>query len=242
MKMNLGNGFLILYDWLPMLEDLSAEGLKELLFALIDRQRNGASEPQFTNPRSELYFHVIQPTIERRLAGQKGGQKTHENGDVVDARVGTRVVATEASKAEQSKEKQSIAIAKRSAEEVCVRDEREKATAAEAAPTAAPSPPPSPTVLSEEEKENLISWGIPENYIRHRLSRAATYADEQGRSVAVVLLDWWDQDRRRNPRSRPPAQTPKPTAPTPSGIDFSCNSFDTDDFFQAALKKSMMSP
>ncbi len=229
MKMNLGNGFLILYDWLPMLEDLSAEGLKELLFALIDRQRNGASEPQFTNPRSELYFHVIQPTIERRLAGQRGGQKTHGNGDVIGGRVGTRVVATEASKAEQSKEKQSIAIAKRSAEEVCVRDEGIRSSDAPSAPRPA---------LSEEEKETLISFGISERYILDRLSRAVDYANEGDKSVAEVILDWWYQDRQHPARPPTSNRPPRPPSSASRASGFTCNSFDTDDFFQAALDRS----
>ena len=76
--MNLENGFLFLYDWLPMLEDLTGTDLKELLFALIDRQRNGAPKPQFENPRCDIYYRVISHTIDRRRRGQKGGRKTQK--------------------------------------------------------------------------------------------------------------------------------------------------------------------
>ena len=76
--MSLENGFLFMYDWLPMLEDLSAEGAKELLLALMDRQRNGAPEPQFSDHRSALYYRVISYTIDRRRMGQKGGQETQK--------------------------------------------------------------------------------------------------------------------------------------------------------------------
>lgn len=76
--MNLENGFLFMYDWLPMLEDLSAEGAKELLLALMDRQRNGTPKPQFCDPRSDLYYKVIAYTIDRRRSGQRGGQETQK--------------------------------------------------------------------------------------------------------------------------------------------------------------------
>ena len=239
MKMNLKNGFLLMYDWWPILENLPADCFKELMVALVERQRYGAPMPEFSDLRCELYYRVIEPTIERRLAGQKGGEETKKRGQMSPKTEGGEVATpppTPASKAEHSKAKQSIAIAERSSEE-----ERACATEALDAP-AAPPPPPPPTALSEEEKEKLISWGIPENYIAHRLSRAVSYANEQGRSVAVVLLDWWEQDRQFNFRARPPLSVPKPSPPTDGGIAFSCNSFDTDDFFQAALNKSMRTP
>ena len=236
MKNNLKSGFLLMYDWWPILENLPADCFKELMVALVERQRYGTPMPQFSDLRCELYFRVIEPTIERRLDGQKGGLETKKRGQnppKTEGEVGATPAATPASKAKQSTEKQSIAIAERSSEEedacACETDGADGASA--------PLPPPPPP-LSEEEKEKLMSWGIPENYIERRLSRATSYADEQGKSVAVVILDWWERDRVLDLRSRPPCNPQKPATDTRSTGGFTCNSFDTDDFFQAALQNS----
>ena len=77
-KMSLEHGFLFMYDWLPMFEDLSAEGAKELLLALIDRQRDGAPKPKFSDPKCDLYYQVIAFTVDRRRMGQKGGRETQK--------------------------------------------------------------------------------------------------------------------------------------------------------------------
>ncbi len=221
MKMNLEYGFLFLYDWLPIFDELPAESLKELLLALIDRQRNGTPMPHFSDPRCNVFFRIIEPTISRRLTGQKGGQKTRKRNPEIDVSPdGTG--ATPPSKEEIRKEKQSIAIEERSEGEV-------RETLEERYPAPSDDPPPPP--LSEDEKEKLISLGIPLAYIEHRLPRAQIYGDARGKSVARVLLDWWEQDRAL---PSPPRQRASPHT-----ISFDCHSFDTDDFFQAALKKSL---
>ena len=69
----LEKGFLFLYDWLPALEDLPAKDVKKLLLALIDFQRNGTPIPVFTSKKTETYARMIEPSIRRRLDGQKGG-------------------------------------------------------------------------------------------------------------------------------------------------------------------------
>ena len=109
MKMNLDNGFLLLYDWLPVLEDLSGESVKELLLALIEKQRNNAPMPQFSDPRCAIYYRIISPTIERRLAGQKGAQEAKKEPKKILPRYLPRVhprvlrFLAERSKAKQSK-------------------------------------------------------------------------------------------------------------------------------------------
>jgi len=230
MKFNLEHGFLILYDWLPIVEELSGDNLKELLLALIDKQRNGAPMPRFSDPQCELYFRIIEPTIERRLAGQKGGQETQKRAAGVAATPAT----TPHSKAKRSRAKQSVAIAERSQAE----REEESDVCSEQTVTAPPNEAPPASPLSEEEKEKLISFGIPENYIGQRLSRAVSYAHEQGKPLVTVLLDWWDYDCTHHPPKVGKA-SPHATSPPRAGeIPFDCRSFDTDDFFQAALKKT----
>ena len=73
-KMNLDSGFLFLYDWIPMFEMLKPADFKALFFALVERQRYGTPIPKFKNSMCQAFAAVIEPTIERRLLGQKGGQ------------------------------------------------------------------------------------------------------------------------------------------------------------------------
>ena len=75
MKNNIDNGFLILYDWLPALEHLSGEELKELLFALIMRQKELTPLPDFNSSLVEVFAKMIEPTIKRRLEGHNAAKK-----------------------------------------------------------------------------------------------------------------------------------------------------------------------
>ena len=79
--------------------------------------------------------------------------------------------------------------------------------------------------LSEEERQALLLKGISEAYINERLQRAEAYALRHQKPVFDVLCDWWKEDKTKQPRQS--AKT--------GDIG---NSFDIDDFFQAALKKS----
>lgn len=75
-KSNLDSGFLILYDWLPAFRSLSGDELKELLFALIDNQRDGTPLPTFDDPHTAIFAQMIAPTIKRRLDGLASATKT----------------------------------------------------------------------------------------------------------------------------------------------------------------------
>ena len=72
---NLSHGCLFMYDWLPMIERLSGEEFKALFLALIDRQRNGMPIPHLDGELTQIFASMIEPTIIRRLEGQKGGLK-----------------------------------------------------------------------------------------------------------------------------------------------------------------------
>ncbi len=74
--------------------------------------------------------------------------------------------------------------------------------------------------LPESEKELLVSEGISESYIEEREHRANDYARTHQRSVSSVLREWWAKDRQ--------------TYAEPSA-----GSFDTDEFFEAALANTM---
>ena len=103
---NLESGFLLLYDWLPAIQDLDGDGVKELLLALIDRQKNGTPFSEFQNRQAYIYAKMIEPTIKRRLAGQVGGNL---KGTMVDTKVDPTIDTMVASRAKQSRDKQSVA-------------------------------------------------------------------------------------------------------------------------------------
>ena len=221
MKMKRQYGFLFLYDWYPLLKALSPQGAQELMLALMDRQRYGTPMPQFTDPMSEVFFRTIEPSIERRLGEQQTEQANRKDADETPLAVdGT--VATVASKEKKRKDKKnkSISIAKKEGEENHDSD----------APSESDDSLP---LLSKTEKEKLVSLGVPVIYIEERLSRAQHYGGARGKSVARVILDWWEQDCAL------PEGFHHGESPPKEEIPFDCNSFDTDDFFQAALKKSM---
>ena len=75
---NLSGGFLYLYDWLPAVEALTGEEFKALFVALVKRQRDGEPIPPLPGRLTQIFAAMIEPTISRRLAGQKGGNRTQE--------------------------------------------------------------------------------------------------------------------------------------------------------------------
>ena len=67
---NLEKGFLILYEWLPAIQDLPPKELKNLLLALIYLQKDGTELPCFTNKKTDVFARMIEPVIRRRLIGK----------------------------------------------------------------------------------------------------------------------------------------------------------------------------
>ena len=105
------------------------------------------------------------------------------------------------------------------------------------APTAAPQavPQTAPRLaprLSHEDRQYLIDKGLPSDYVDQNADRAAAYALDHGKDCADVILDWWKTDRARAPWNQSQTRT-RPREPITLG-----NSFDTDEFFQAALARS----
>ena len=97
----------------------------------------------------------------------------------------------------------------------------------------APRPCPPAPPMTEEEREQLISKGLPRQYVAERADRANAYAAQHGTTAYDTLLAWWKTDRTQPPWNR--SQTPDLHRATPQ---FSTSSFDTDDFFSAALARS----
>ena len=75
---NLGSGFLLLYEWLPALEMLPPDDFKEVVMALIARQRDQIPLPQFNSQLADVFARTFEPVIQRRLDGQNGGKKAKD--------------------------------------------------------------------------------------------------------------------------------------------------------------------
>ena len=104
-KYNLGAGFLFLYDWLPALKALSNEELGAFFRALIARQRENIPFPEFENFTANILAEMIEPTIKRRLEGQKAGRRSKE----IAAQKHPPEVPPPLSRAKRSKAEQSEA-------------------------------------------------------------------------------------------------------------------------------------
>lgn len=64
--MNISNGFLIFYDWLPALENLSYKDFKTFLMALMYYQKDGTPLPEFPKPIKTIATFIV-PQIDRRI-------------------------------------------------------------------------------------------------------------------------------------------------------------------------------
>ena len=83
--------------------------------------------------------------------------------------------------------------------------------------------------LSEAEKKDLISFGVPAAYVKEREARAEEYGALHGKSVFDVLLSWWREDRGVNRKPRREAD----------GVREIPKSYDLDEFFEAAIRRGL---
>lgn len=107
---NLDAGFLILNEWFPALRSLSGDDFKELILALADLQQKGIPMPKFDGQLG-IYAQMIEPTIKRRLDGQKGGRKGTTQVPIQGTTIGTTIgtiQGTTIGTSEARREKKSI--------------------------------------------------------------------------------------------------------------------------------------
>lgn len=211
---NLSSGFLISYDWLPALESLSADDFQSLILALIKRQKDGEPLPEFSNPTVGIYAKMIEPTIKRRLDGQSGGSKS--KGTTKDTTVGTTVGTTQdttvGSKVEKSKVEESNVISNDITKGAKTRKRFIK-----------------PTV--EEVREYCRERGNnidPEYFVAFYESKGwlVGKAGTPMKDWKASVITWEREDAKK--------QVPK----TDNVVGVLGNSFDTDDFWNAALADS----
>jgi hypothetical protein len=87
--------------------------------------------------------------------------------------------------------------------------------------------------VDPDSLDSLVAEGISEGYINERRFRAEGFARRHKRRVASVLREWWARDKD-NYRETDRSRSGSVDAWKPSE-----SSFDTDDFFEVALAKSM---
>ena len=82
--------------------------------------------------------------------------------------------------------------------------------------------------ISDEERVFLLKKGIPSGYIEAREEKAIHYVSKLKRSADRILLEWWEEDKVwAAARFAPKAAAGERVS-----------SFDTDEFFSAALARS----
>ena len=206
----LEKGFLFLYDWLPAIEELPAKDVKKLLLALIDFQRNGTPIPVFTSKKAETYARMIEPSIRRRLDGQKGG--TSRGTTQVPPNPPTQV-PMQAPYPSTLTPKQSKAKAEQS------KSRAESNAPAQEKPTKSAYGEFSNVFLTEKERKLLeekygssASEGLIDNFSRKIKAKGYQYEDHY-----ATILDWANKDGVKPKEEK---------------------SYDVEEFFNAALARS----
>ena len=105
-------------------------------------------------------------------------------------------------------------------------------TAPKSAPLSA-SAPQTEKEKREAEKRILIAAGVPLEYIDEREKRGAEFSKKQKKSFIDVFMEWWDKDKASFERKREFESVNGNGA-----LHSKEKSYDTDAFFEAALKKS----
>jgi hypothetical protein len=227
-------GFLLLYDWLPALKKLPLADAARLMFAMIDRQRNGIPFPTFKNDLANTFADMIEPSIERRLVGSASGKRGAAMKKAAEVSFTAPHVppATESatppvtgpvhlkqSKAEQSKAEHSIGEGgAREAPPTAAREE----PAACAAPVGGEAPTPTLCEVAEGELDFLEANGVPRSYVMARYARAVEWIGRHGGNMLQLLHSWWRQDLVEGNAE----------------VYLRTSSLDIDDFVDAALAKT----
>ena len=246
------NGFVLYHNFFNQIVLLSMEERGELFTAIFEYTRDGKTETELS-PMVGMAFSFIKDTLDRdRDAyaarceqnaenGRKGGRPRKQFFSSETERFSEKPKKADKDK-EKEKEKEN-----ENENENDIEKEKERDKDARVDPTDAEKsegeeldarvssavPFPAPR-LSEETRAFLKKKGIPDGYVTARLERAVTHARQRNRSVAELLLEWWQADRDRTPWNLRHTD-----ATMPSGLLLPSSSFDTDDFFQAALNHSL---
>lgn len=212
---NLEAGLLILNEWMPAFRSLSGDDCQKLLIALFERQQHGTPMPDFGNTPLGIYAQMIEPTIKRRIDGSRGGKKGVSHVPIKDtSQVPMQVPIKDTSEA--SRVEKSI-YNTLSNERVNARTRtREKKEFV----------PPTLEEVQAYCDENGINIDA-QRFIDHYTANGWKVGKNSMKDWKAAVRNWEKNDRvfARQERCNGASAT-KPS------------SFDTDEFFEAALRRS----
>lgn len=221
---NLDAGFLILNEWIPAFRSLTGDECKTLLLALIDRQQKGVPIPDFGDTVLGVFAQMIEPTIKRRLDGQKGGKKDTTQVPTIGTMGGTIGGTTQVPTQDTSEGRR----VKSSIYNNTLSDERVNAHTR----TREKKPKFVPPTL-EEVVEYCKTHGYkmdPEKFYNHYTANGWMVGKNPMKDWKAAVRNWEKNDGvfARNAKERG------------NGVsaDSSNSSFNVDEFFDAALKRS----
>jgi len=259
MKSNERKSFLLYFNFAKQFRMLTLEERGELITAIFDYAEHGKTDEKMS-PRVELVFSFIADVLDidraeydarceqNRENGKKGGrpkkpfaestpffsEKT-ERFSKEPKKPDTDIDTDTDTDIDTDTEKET---------ELTARAVGEALMGARSAPLGPPSlPAPRETkkepFLDEEAYRSLIRDGVDGSYIRAHEKSATDYAAKHGTTVSNVLYEWWI--RSREGQSKHPASTQRKNDRTPNNwSEQACaSSFETDEFFQAAIQRSL---
>lgn len=188
-KTSIHFGFLLLKEWLPVLEPMSAKDFKALVLGMMYKQFENRPMPTFHNVATNNIARLIEPTIDRRLKGAawaKKGAEAHGTPIRVPTPPPIHLSEAERSEAQRSEIKR---ITSDLPSELRGAEQREAPSPAAADASGAHRAP------SKKKGKAETDENIPTAYLEQRQLRAIEYARKNGQDVLAVLSAWWKQDK-----------------------------------------------
>lgn len=206
------NYIFLLTDWLDILDAMPPKDYKAILSSVCAFSRTGELPGGLTTNQ-----HVIASIIVREIT-------------LMDENYAKKRKATKRWREEKKKQEEEITVNHGESQEITVnhcednKKEKEKEKEKEThsyecgigAATAAPPP-----AISEEKKKKLIADGIPAEYIEYFCDTCEAKGYHYDNPTSACKA-WWKKDKSR-----------------PEWQQTSGQSFDTNEFFDAALRKSI---
>lgn len=213
-------------SYIPVFQALPTAVAGELLNAICDYFLG--KSVTISDPMLEACYRLLTSQIDRDLASYVGHLRSEPRGGGVWKGRGSETEKETEIEIEKESEKETEKEPPLS--EGAMQKEMESTAAS---PTAAAlQAPPS----ADAREGSALLEGIPEEYVIERLARARERASRQGGSVEEWIRKWWHYDCARYQERKPQAPAAAPSrAPAPGEL---CNSFDTDDMMEAALRRS----
>ena len=257
--MNKERGFLFFYDWLPAFEGLTPKDFKTLFLAMCRYQMDGTPPPDFSG-KAKVLETLIFPQLDRRKylssIGKKGAEARYRGnaeekqgiggvGGTADH--GENAVALAIDKDKDKTKTKSQSESEKS-EAVASPDEGERATDGFADARAERE-----GIFLKEDgfAEGDRGWGRHGNVIlsteeylslRQRIPDADAYIDrfseklkEKGYRYSnhyKAIMEWWDRDQHLD-------LSGSSSSGRGDGEEPCQGTFDTDSFFEAAVRRSL---